>query len=160
MSERGARPDRPIEDGDRQDIMRVCALATEAELEAALTRLAPVPDASDVRAPEIGLVMLQGRMGGDGAPFNVGEATVTRAAVRLATGELGASYLLGRSKRRARLAAIVDALGQSPLYAARLAGALTEPVRQRVAREQARRAAETNATKVEFFTMKRGEDTP
>lgn len=159
MSERGAALDRTHDGVVRQDIMRVCALATEAELAAALAQLAPLPEASDVRAPEIGLVMLRGRIGGDGAPFNVGEATVTRAAVKLATGEFGTSYLLGRSKRRARLAAIVDALGQSPPYAKRIAAALAESVQQRVAREAARLAAETNATKVEFFTLKRGEDT-
>lgn len=160
MNESGAPPDRTHEGALRQDMMRICALATEAELASALAQLAPLPEASDVRTPEIGLVMLQGRVGGDGAPFNVGEVTVTRAAVKLATGELGNSYLLGRSMRKARLAAIVDALGQSSHYAARLAAALAEPVQQRVARELARRAAETNATKVEFFTMKRGEDTP
>src|SRR5262249_34439622 len=82
-----------------------------------------------VRQPDVGLIMLRGRMGGDGAPFNAGEATMTRAVVRLASGELGFSYLLGRSLERARLAAIVDALGQSSRFRDRLETVLVAPVR-------------------------------
>src|SRR3982074_323537 len=50
----------------------------------------------NLREPESGLVMVRGRIGGDGAPFNLGEATVSRAAVRLSTGEVGLGYPLGR----------------------------------------------------------------
>src|SRR5215471_5200584 len=96
---------------DRQKLMRICSQASVAELSAALARLAPLPPIEIVRQPGAGLIMLRGRMGGDGAPFNAGEATMTRAVVRLASGELGFSYLLGRSLERARLVAIVDALG-------------------------------------------------
>ncbi|MEP6280903.1 MAG: phosphonate C-P lyase system protein PhnG, partial [Nitratireductor sp.] len=63
-----------------------------------------------VRGPETGLVMLRGRMGGGGAAFNLGEATVTRATVRLATGEVGHAYALGRDRDKVRIAATVDAL--------------------------------------------------
>ncbi len=56
--------------------------------------------------------MLRGRIGGDGAPFNVGEATVTRAAVQLASGETGFGYVLGRDREKARLVALCDALWQ------------------------------------------------
>ncbi len=62
---------------------------------------------------EDGLVMVRGRIGGDGAPFNLGEATVTRAAVRLASGEVGFGYVLGRDREKARLIALCDALLQS-----------------------------------------------
>lgn len=160
MSDGGEELAKPHRHGRRQDIMHLCSLATADELEMALSSLAPLPEVSDVRAPETGLVMLQGRMGGEGAPFNLGEAPVTRAAVRLASGEIGISYLLGRDIRRARLAAIVDALGQIPSYCEALGPALEAPVRARAARAEARLAAETNATKVEFFTMARGEDAP
>src|SRR5262249_53936670 len=96
----------------RKELMRACAEATDAEMEAALAAFGDLAAASDTRPPETGLVMLRGRIGGDGPPFNIGEATVTRAAVRLASGEMGFAYLLGRSHRRARLAALLDALGQ------------------------------------------------
>ena len=160
MNDSGELRQRPPVSARRQDTMRIASLASEDELEVALAALGPLPAVWDVRAPEVGLVMLQGRMGGDGAPFNLGEATVTRAAVRLESGEIGISYLLGRCARRARLAAMVDALAQSAQHADALSAALVAPVRQRVARERARLSAETNATRVEFFTMARGEDTP
>lgn len=138
--------------------MRVCAEATEAELLAAIERLEPRPVAIDVRPAETGLVMLRGCIGGSGAPFNVGEATVTRAVVRLRTGETGFSYLLGRSKAQARLAAVLDAAGQDPTYRASIERHLVEPVTSRVASARHIARQETEATRVEFFTLVRGED--
>ena len=144
--------------GDRLRLMRICSQATVAELSAALARLAPLPPIEVVRQPEVGLIMLRGRMGGDGAPFNAGEATMTRAVVRLPSGELGFSYLLGRSLERARLAAIVDALGQSPSFRDRLQIVLLAPVLRRVDAQRSARRAETAATRVQFFTLVRGEN--
>ena len=138
--------------------MRTCTRATEAELEAGLAALGELPAAEELRPVETGLVMLRGRMGGSGPPFNIGEASVTRAVVRLATGAVGFSYLLGRSHRRARLAAIVDALGQDPNWRARLQTSLVTPVEARQATADARVRADTAATRVEFFTLVRGED--
>ena len=60
--------------------------------------MAEPPDYVELRAAESGLVMVRGRIGGDGAPFNLGEATVTRATVRLASGEVGFAYVLGRDR--------------------------------------------------------------
>jgi alpha-D-ribose 1-methylphosphonate 5-triphosphate synthase subunit PhnG len=143
---------------DRQRLMRICSQASVAELSAALERLAPLPAIEVVRQPELGLIMLRGRIGGDGAPFNVGEATMSRAVVRLASGELGFSFLLGRSLERARLAAVVDALGQSSVFRDKLETVLIAPVTQRVNAERAVHRAETAATRVQFFTLVRGED--
>jgi alpha-D-ribose 1-methylphosphonate 5-triphosphate synthase subunit PhnG len=143
---------------DRQRLMRICSQATVAELSAALARLAPLPSIEVVRQPEVGLIMLRGRMGGDGAPFNAGEATMTRAVVRLASGELGFSYLLGRSLERARLAAIVDALGQNSRFRDRLEIVLLAPVMRREHAQRSVQRAETAATRVQFFTLVRGED--
>jgi alpha-D-ribose 1-methylphosphonate 5-triphosphate synthase subunit PhnG len=139
--------------------MGACADAAEAELATALAELGELPAYRELRATETGLVMLRGRVGGEGAPFNVGEAIVTRAAVQLPSGTIGLSYLLGRSQRRARLAALVDALGQdSAHYRERLETTLVAPVQARCARERADRRAETAATRVNFFTLVRGED--
>jgi alpha-D-ribose 1-methylphosphonate 5-triphosphate synthase subunit PhnG len=138
--------------------MRTCTQATEAELEAGLAALGELPAAAELPPVETGLVMLRGRMGGSGPPFNIGEASVTRAVVRLATGAVGFCYLLGRSHRRARLAAIVDALGQDPNWRARLQTSLVTPVERRQATADARVRADTAATRVEFFTLVRGED--
>ena len=102
--------------------------------------------------------MVRGRIGGDGQPFNLGEASVTRAAVRLESGETGFSYLLGRHPESARLAALVDALWQRPESRSLVESRVLAPLRERQAREAARQRAETAATKVDFFTVARGED--
>jgi alpha-D-ribose 1-methylphosphonate 5-triphosphate synthase subunit PhnG len=142
----------------RQALMRICAEATVEELLRSVGEFGDLAKAQDVRLPEAGLVMLRGRIGGDGAPFNVGEATVTRAVVRLENGTLGYSYLLGRSAERARLAAIVDALGQDVAWRERLETVLVAPVTARRDAEARTQREEAAATRVNFFTLVRGED--
>lgn len=142
----------------RQSLMKACASATEGELAEIVARFDVGADAVDVRKPETGMVMIRGKMGGDGAAFNAGEATVTRAVIRLGCGTLGFSYLLGRSTERARLAAIIDALGQNEANVGRLKVEFLRPVMRRRIGERAERRAETAATRVNFFTMVRGED--
>jgi len=95
-------------------------------------------------------------MGGDGRAFNLGEATVTRAAIVLADGRTGFAYQLGRDRDKARAAAIIDALWQGEERAA-IESALA-PVRARLAETAAHDARRTAATRVNFFTMVRGED--
>lgn len=155
---RGTSGGCSVDVGARQALMRTCAQATEAELEVALAALGDLPASAELRPVETGLVMLRGRMGGSGPAFNIGEATVTRATVRLDTGTVGFSYLLGRSHRRARLAALVDALGQDPAWREGLERNLVAPVEERQAATDARVRADTAATRVDFFTLVRGED--
>lgn len=117
-----------------------------------------LPGHDDLRAAESGLVMIQGRIGGDGAPFNMGEATVSRAAVRLQSGETGFGYVLGRDREKARLIALCDALVQTERYRDCVEREIVAPIRGRLEADRKRRAEETAATKVEFFTLVRGED--
>lgn len=151
---------RSISDRDaiaeRQAVMALCAEASAGELDAVLDALAPLPPVQDLRAPESGLVMLRGRAGGDGAAFNLGEATVTRAAVAL-EGVSGFAYHLGRDAAKARRAAILDALWQQDGTRPVVTDAL-EPVRQRLAAERNLAARRAAATRVNFFTLARGED--
>ena len=110
-----------------------------------------------IRAPEIGMTLVRGRMGGDGAAFNVGEMSVTRCVVRLADGRTGYSYLAGRDKVHAELAALADAYlqGTQPsLWLSDLIAALANAQATR----RAQKEADTAATKVEFFTLVRGEN--
>jgi alpha-D-ribose 1-methylphosphonate 5-triphosphate synthase subunit PhnG len=136
--------------------MALLAQATEAELAHALDTFRPLPDHSYARPPEIGLIMLQGRIGGDGQRFDLGEATVTRCVVAMADGSAGVSYLLGRAPRRARYAAMLDAMAQQPGGHARLEALLLDPLRQRLAREADLAERQTAATRVEFFTVAAG----
>lgn len=142
----------------RQALMQVCADALDSELTRAAEAFPEAATAEDLRPPEVGLVMLRGRISGSGNPFNVGEVTVTRAVVKLADGTVGYGYQMGRSLARARAAAIIDALGQSEHHRPTLDAAFVEPVRVRVAGERAETARQTAATRVDFFTMARGED--
>ncbi|MBN7806746.1 MULTISPECIES: phosphonate C-P lyase system protein PhnG [Agrobacterium] len=127
-------------------------LQTYGVLEAQMPRAAPV------RGPEIGTVMVRGKIGGGGAAFNLGEASVTRATVKLATGEVGHSIVLGRDQRKAHIVAHLDALRQSPDWVARIDDEIVRPALAILEDTKLRRAEETEATKVDFFTVARGED--
>jgi alpha-D-ribose 1-methylphosphonate 5-triphosphate synthase subunit PhnG len=139
----------------RQEAMGVLGHCPTAEIARHFDGIA-LPDHEQLRSPENGLVMLRGRIGGDGAPFNLGEATVSRAAVRLSSGEIGFGYTLGRDGAKAQLIALCDALIQTSQADAIEASVLT-PLRARVMAERKRKAAETAATKVDFYTLVRGE---
>lgn len=110
-----------------------------------------------IRAPEIGMTLVRGRMGGEGAAFNVGEMSVTRCVVRLADGRTGYSYLAGRDKVHAELAALADAHLQGSQPSLWLSELITTLANTQATR-RARKEAETAATKVEFFTLVRGEN--
>ncbi|CDX20307.1 carbon-phosphorus lyase complex subunit [Mesorhizobium plurifarium] len=147
----------------REQARRKALMATLAHAEAdEIARLwneAGLPSEVELlRGPETGLVTVRGRIGGGGAPFNVGEATVTRATVRLPSGQVGHSYALGRDKGKARLAAIADALWQDPAHRETVETKLAAPLRAAFDAARETRRVETAATKVDFFTMVRGED--
>lgn len=134
------------------------ARATRAEIGALWMQGEEPPAATLLRGPETGLVMVQGRIGGGGASFNVGEVTVSRCSLRLATGVIGHAQALGTDREKVRLGAIAHALWQDDTTRARVEVAVLVPVETRLAEERARRAEETAATRVDFFTMVRGED--
>lgn len=115
------------------------------------------PDHSILRAPEIGGVMVRGRAGAVGAAFNLGEMSVTRASVKLGCGTVGHGYVQGRSKDHALQTALIDALMQTDA-AAQVEAAILAPLRKGRDTAKATRAAKAAATKVDFFTMVRGED--
>jgi alpha-D-ribose 1-methylphosphonate 5-triphosphate synthase subunit PhnG len=147
----------------RRAWMAVLAHTPRAELEAALSRalegVSP-PEFDWLRPPETGLAMVRGRVGGSGDAFNLGEATVTRATLRLRSpaehAPVGVACHLGRDRRRAELAALADALLQLPEHA-HLHGQLIEPLAAQLAAQRAVRRQEAASTRVEFFTMVRGD---
>lgn len=142
----------------RRAAMAVLAEADAAEIAGFLETIGPLPAHAELRPSENGLVMLRGRIGGDGAPFNMGEATVSRAVVRLASGEIGFGYVLGRDRVKARLISLCDALLQNSAYDAILESKVISPIRARIAAARDAAARQAAATKVEFFTLVRGED--
>ncbi|QFT58842.1 Alpha-D-ribose 1-methylphosphonate 5-triphosphate synthase subunit PhnG [Sulfitobacter sp. THAF37] len=142
---------------DRQGWISLLATCDAADLDGVWQDLDPAFDHQVLRAPEIGSVMVRGRAGAVGAAFNLGEITVTRCSVRLSTGEDGHAYVQGRDRTKALRAALLDAAMQTAAAAGireKVLGPLSEKARQR----RATRAAKAAATKVDFFTMARGED--
>ncbi len=144
----------------RRAALATLARATEPELAKPLTQFWPHLVVRDLRKPETGLVMVRGRIGSDGAAFNLGEATVTRAVVELPGGQRGYGQMLGREGRLARMAAIADALWQDETSRPRVEEAVLAPIRQRLAQVAANDSAQAAATRVDFFTLVRGESEP
>ncbi|WP_346906385.1 phosphonate C-P lyase system protein PhnG [uncultured Roseibium sp.] len=143
---------------DRKAVMSVLASASAEDLETVYASLGTPPAFEMVRQPETGLVMVRGRMGGTGSPFNLGEVTVTRCVVRLESGEAGSSYCLGRHKQKALQAAVIDALWQRPDDRERIETEIVAPLAEIRTKADEDLKAETAATKVDFFTMVRGDN--
>ncbi|WP_238367778.1 phosphonate C-P lyase system protein PhnG [Mesobacterium pallidum] len=141
----------------RKAWMSLLAKAPEGRVAALLEAMGPRPAHGWLRAPEIGSTMVRGRAGGTGAPFNLGEMTVTRCALRLEGGAVGHAYIQGRRKADAEAAALVDALMQTDAAAEVQAGVL-DVLEAEASARRATRAAKAAATKVDFFTMVRGDD--
>lgn len=142
---------------ERKRVMDVLALATLPELSAAWDDIAEKPTILPVRGPETGLVMVRGRTGGTGQPFNLGEVAVSRATIMIQSGPAGHAHVLGHQPEKARLAAVFDGLAQMPEYRS-LVSHLLGRVSKRVSEAHLKQAGETAATRVDFFTMVRGED--
>lgn len=145
---------------ERRRWMRTLAAAGPQELAVLWQSRDPRPHAEWLRGPEAGLVMVRGRIGGTGDRFNLGEATVTRATVRLHGDPLraesvGTSYVLGSDLDHARYGALFDALLQDPDHREQVLAEVIEPLEAaQQARDDAGRA-EARATVVDFFTVAR-----
>ena len=142
----------------RRRWMSALATAAPGSLEAAWARLDPRPDYTFLRRPEVGLVMVRGRVGGSGMRFNLGEMPVTRCSVRLDDGTVGHAYVGGRDPRHAELGALFDALLQDETRRPELRARLVEPLEAFREAARAAAAARSAPTRVEFFTMVRGEE--
>ncbi|MEM7505934.1 MAG: phosphonate C-P lyase system protein PhnG [Pseudomonadota bacterium] len=140
----------------RKAWMGLLAKAPPERLATLWQAFTPQPDHHLLRPAEVGAVMVQGRTGALGAAFNLGEMSVTRCSVRLATGEVGHAYVQGRDKAKALQAALIDALMQTG-RAVRVEAEILAPLRDERQVEMAARAAKAASTKVEFFTLSRGD---
>jgi alpha-D-ribose 1-methylphosphonate 5-triphosphate synthase subunit PhnG len=149
---------------ERRRWLAQLARAPRATLESALDAVCaggPLPEFEWLRAPQTGLAMVRGRIGGTGDPFNAGEATVTRAVLRLKSddgaGAVGIAYQLGRDMRRAELAALADAMLQTTSWSDAIREQLVVPLARVLDEERRERAANTASSRVDFYTMVRGE---
>lgn len=141
------------ENQERRGWLAVLARATAEEIEQRLAEAPPLPSHHALRGPEIGLVMVRGRAGGDGAPFNVGEATVTRCSVVVEGGAVGHAVRIGRDRRAAELSALLDAALQDAALQPALQAAVIAPLAAAQAERRRAEAERAAATRVEFLTM-------
>jgi alpha-D-ribose 1-methylphosphonate 5-triphosphate synthase subunit PhnG len=138
----------------RAEAMRLFSLAPWTSLDEKTRDLADIAHTM-MRGPEIGLVMLRGRMGATGNAFNVGETTVTRCTVKLATGQEGHAYVQGRNGEHAKRAALCDAVFQAQPERLRPVLAVLDA---EILSARLTTSSKAAATKVDFFTMVRGDD--
>jgi alpha-D-ribose 1-methylphosphonate 5-triphosphate synthase subunit PhnG len=146
------------EETTRQEWMSALALAPETRLREAWASLSAKPQYKIVRGPETGLVMVRGRAGNSGERFNLGEMTVTRCTVNVGDGIMGHAFITGLSHEHARLAAVFDALLQLPERGDVLRRTLIGPLQKERQRHLARRRDEVQPSRVDFFTLVRGDE--
>ena len=141
----------------RQRFMGILARASGDEVAALLARIEPQPSYELVKRPETGTLMLEGRAGGAGQRFNMGEATMTRCVIRLSDGTMGFSYALGRDRKKAEQSAVIDALLQSATSETNSLHVGITAMEQAQAEARDRASRKAAATKVNFFTLVRGD---
>ncbi|PRY72730.1 phosphonate C-P lyase system protein PhnG [Halomonas ventosae] len=145
---------------------RILALTPRERLAEHWARLGISPDYRCVRGPKVGMAMVRGRMGGTGNAFNLGEMTLTRASVQLTDDEgaaadaqspLGHGWVKGRDPRHAELIALVDACAKRHHWQAAIEEGLVAPLERALDAKRDENARRAAATRVDFFTMVRGE---
>lgn len=142
----------------RQEWMGVLASANSHSLILLWNSLGLEPEYRFIRKPETGLTMVRGRIGGSGQAFNMGEMTLTRCAIRLRSGTLGVSYVAGRDTQKSVIAAIADAMLQESATKTKLLEQIIQPLQTEAKNARDQRAEQAYSTKVDFFTLVRGED--
>ena len=138
--------------------MAVLARATAAELESGWAALPTRPAYRLLRPAETGLTMIRARAGGDGARFNLGEASITRCTLQTDAGRIGVAYVLGRNRRHAELAAVFDALLQDPDTSGSVRETVVARIVVRLTAERDARSRKSASTRVDFYTLVRGEN--
>jgi alpha-D-ribose 1-methylphosphonate 5-triphosphate synthase subunit PhnG len=141
----------------RQAWLGTLALAEPGDLARAADPVLAEYAFETLRAPEVGLMLLRARIGGDGDRFNLGEATVARCVLRHTAPDgqvsVGVGHVLGRDGERVRRIAALDALLQRPVLQAAIQEAVVQPLARAIAAREQQQRAQTEATRVDFFTL-------
>ena len=144
---------------DRPSWLRLLAISAHADLARFIDNLGTIPPFEYLREPEVGLAMIRGRAGGDGVPFNLGEMTVTRCRLHVATSEgeerVGVGVVAGRSPQHAQAIALCDALLQSRRWHDTIVERVLEPAQAALTAKRLQNAKRRAATKADFVTVVR-----
>jgi alpha-D-ribose 1-methylphosphonate 5-triphosphate synthase subunit PhnG len=139
----------------RQRAHSLIARSSADDVRTLFAQLPQLPSSDRIRPSNAGLIMVRGRIGGEGARFNLGELPVARAALRISSGTVGIGYVAGRDCDHAEMAALADAMVQDPDWCDALEDKVLTPLVELLGERQALTARKAAATKVDFFTMVR-----
>ena len=141
----------------RKTLLSVLSKSNQSDIQEAWDSVGLSPEYTLLKQPEIGMVMVKAKTGGDGAPFNMGEMTVTRTILQLASHELGYGYTAGRDKQKSLTIALADACYQVDAWKALIDQELLAPLQETLRQKESQHQEKVDGTKVNFFTMVRGE---
>lgn len=110
-----------------------------------------------LKKPEVGMAMVRAQAGGGGENFNMGEMTITRCVVRLDSAEIGYGIVVGRSKQKSELVALIDACWQKKSLKEIIEDKIIKPLYHIQVCKEKNISDNTESSKVNFFTMVRGE---
>jgi alpha-D-ribose 1-methylphosphonate 5-triphosphate synthase subunit PhnG len=144
-------------DTDRQRWMALLGGASVKDLETEKEKLRPDIDWEFILKPEVGLLMVQSKADGSHPGFNLGEMSVTKCVLQVQGQYLGYAVILGSDLVHAELAALFDGLLQHPDFRDDLKNSLISNLALKQKEKDRALEKETADTRVEFFTLKRGE---
>lgn len=110
-----------------------------------------------LKKPEVGMAMVRAQAGSGGENFNMGEMTMTRCVVRLDSTEIGYGFVAGRSKKKSELVALIDACWQKKSLKNIIEEKIIAPLHCVQISKEKIISENTESSKVNFFTMVRGE---
>ncbi len=142
----------------RQQLISVLAKSSLQDIKQCWDHSIDEYEYSTLRQPQTGMVMAVARTEAKGEPFNLGEVSVTRCALRLNNGETGIGYVMGSNKEHALYVAILDAIAQQPNQYEAINSTVVQPLQQKLLQAHQKQQQKTDTTRVDFFTMVRGED--
>lgn len=142
---------------ERQSWISLLGSADKPRLQQAWDEIRPKVTHTLVSGPETGLVMVRAREDGEGPRFNLGEMTVSKCVLKVDDTYLGYGMVMGSDLKHAKLAALLDGLCQHPGFGPALKAGLLKDLSQQREEQEAAMAEEASRTRVEFFTLKRGE---
>ena len=149
--------DSIVTEKDRKTWIALLGNADPMDLEAARKALGDEVDITHVVKPETGMIMIQAKADGSNSRFNLGEITVSRCVLEVKKIYMGTSWVMGSDLRHAELAALFDGMLQDPATHEKLAETLIKELKIKQTAKNERLAQDASDTRVEFFTLKRGE---
>jgi len=142
---------------NRKEWIGLLGSADPKDLEAARKEHAKGVEITHVVKPETGMIMAQAKADGSNGRFNLGEITVSRCVLEVKKIYMGTSWVMGSDLRHAELAALFDGMLQDPVTRDKLTNTLIKELKIKQTVKNERLTQDASDTRVEFFTLKRGE---